>query len=62
MENKTLIGFVTLLFTYMLFSWALGRFVNKRKHKNLSEFQNFLSGAWMLGLVILFLFVYLYLS
>ncbi|MBI9069332.1 MAG: hypothetical protein JEZ09_18690 [Salinivirgaceae bacterium] len=60
MENKALIGIITLLFTYALFSWALGRYINKKKEKKSSEFENFLSGAWILGIVLAFFIIYLY--
>ncbi len=59
MESKA-IGIGILIFTYSLFSWALGRFINKRKNKKVSEFQNFLSGAWVIGLVLVFLIIYFY--
>jgi predicted outer membrane lipoprotein len=52
MENNPIIGFSVLLFIYAFFSWSLGRFINKRKQKEVSEFQHFLTGAWILGLLI----------
>ena len=54
MENKALIGMIIVLFTYALFSWALGRYINKKKEPRRSEFQNFLSGAWIIGAIIAF--------
>lgn len=62
MNSKTIIGLSIILFTYALFSWALGRYINKRKEKKVNEFQNFLSGAWILGLIVAFLSIYLYLG
>jgi len=60
MESKAIIGISILFFTYGLFSWALGRFINKRKKNKTNEFQNFLAGAWIIGLVLAFFIVYLY--
>ncbi len=60
MDNKALIGISILLFTYGLFSWAIGRFINKRKKKESTEFQNFLLGAGILGIILIALIAYLY--
>lgn len=60
MEGNPLIGISVLLFIYALFSWSLGRFINKRKQKEATELQNFLVGAWILGLVAVFLIGWLY--
>jgi uncharacterized membrane protein YidH (DUF202 family) len=62
MDNKVIIGIGILIFTYGLFSWALGRYINKKKEKKFSEFQNFLAGAWIIGLILTFLMVYFYLG
>lgn len=59
MENIT-IGISILIFTYGLFSWALGRYINKRKGNKTSEFNNFLAGAWIIALVLVFLIGWLY--
>jgi len=60
MTSEIITGIGILVFTYSLFSWALGKFINKRKDKKVNEFQNFLAGAWILGLIIAFFTVYLY--
>lgn len=60
MEGNPLIGISVLLFIYALFSWSLGRFINKRKQKEVTEMQNFLDGAWILGIVALLLIGFLY--
>ena len=60
MTSEIITGIGILVFTYGLFSWALGKFINKRKEKKANEFQNFLSGAWILGLIIASFTVYLY--
>lgn len=62
MESKAIIGICIILFTYGLFSWALGRYINKKKDPRPSEFQNFLSGSWIIGLVITFGLVMAYFS
>ncbi|MDA3893867.1 MAG: hypothetical protein PF517_19580 [Salinivirgaceae bacterium] len=62
MDNKVIIGIGILIFTYGLFSWALGRYINKKKEKKFSEFQNFLAGAWIIGLIIVFIILILYLG
>ena len=60
MESNVIIGISILLFTYGLFSWALGRFINKRNQKETNEFQNFLSGGWIIGLILLFFIAWSY--
>lgn len=60
MESEKIIGFAVLISIFGFFSWALGRFINKQKKKETNEFQNFISGAWILGLIILFFVVYSY--
>ncbi len=60
MEGNPLIGISVLLFIYALFSWSLGRFINKRKQKEATELQNFLDGAWILGLVALLIIAFLF--
>lgn len=62
MNSNAIIGISILLFTYGLFSWALGRFMNKRKNKETSEFQNFLTGAWIIGLIIGFVILSQYIK
>ncbi len=60
MESNVIIGICVLFFTFSLFSWALGRYINKKKDPKPNEFQNFLAGSWILGLVIVFLTAVLY--
>ncbi len=60
MNKETIIGIGILVFSYSLFSWALGRFINKRKGIKVSEFKNFLSGSWIIGLFIVFIILMLY--
>ena len=63
MGSEKIIGFTFILFIYLLFSWALGRFINKH-HKKIesNELQNLLSGAWILGLIVAFFVIYSYLG
>lgn len=60
MDSKALIGIVILLFTYSLFSWALGRQINKKKQPRPTEFQSFLTGSWIVGLIVVLLIAWLY--
>jgi hypothetical protein len=60
MNKEIITGIAILFFTYSLFSWALGRFINKRKGIKTSEFKSFLLGAWIIGLFIIFMIVMLY--
>ncbi|PKP08376.1 MAG: hypothetical protein CVU09_16110 [Bacteroidetes bacterium HGW-Bacteroidetes-4] len=60
MEGNPIIGISVLLFIYGLFSWSLGRLINKRKKKEATELQNFLDGAWILGIVALLIIGFLY--
>ncbi len=62
MESKALIGLSVLLFVYALFSWALGRFINRKKIPKPTEFHNFLLGGLIIGLPIIVLFVVFYLK
>lgn len=62
MEGKAIIGISIILFTYALFSWALGRYINKKKEPRRTEFQNFLSGAWIIGAIIAFGLIMAWLS
>ena len=63
MEIEKIIGFSVLVFIYTFLSWSLGRFINKH-HKKIesTEVQNFLAGAWILGIVIVFFVIYSYLG
>lgn len=54
MDTKVIAGITVVLFTYALFSWALGRYINKKKEPRPSEFQNFLQGSWIIGAIIIF--------
>ncbi len=60
MESKVIVGIGILIFSYGLFSWALGRYLNKTKKKETNEIQNFLSGAWIIGAVLLAMTLWLY--
>ena len=62
MGSEKIIGISVILFIYVFFSWALGRFINKHKKKEVTEFQNFLSGAWIIGAVVAFFVVYSYIG
>lgn len=50
MESKAIIGLSVMLFAYALFSWSLGRFINRKKQPKPTEFQNFLLGGLIIAI------------
>lgn len=52
MEKQAIVGIGIILFTYILFSWALGRFINRRGGRKVSELRNLFDGAWRLILIL----------
>lgn len=49
MDSKAVIGVSIIFFTYALFSWALGHFLNRKKDPRPSELQSFLKGSLIIG-------------
>ncbi len=54
MNSNAIIGASVIFFSYILFSWALGRMINRKKEPKPTEFKNFLAGAWVIGLFVVF--------
>jgi len=52
MNSKVIIGITIIFFTYSLFSWALGHYLNRKKDPRPTELQSFLKGSLIIGGII----------
>jgi len=62
MNSNAIAGISVIVFTYTLMSWALGKYLNKKKEPKTTELKNFLSGAWVIGIFIALGFIISYFS
>jgi hypothetical protein len=52
MKTDVIAGVSIILFTYTLFAWALGAYINKKKEDNKNHWKNLWDGAWRLFFIL----------